>query len=258
MIVFIIAILGIFLAVFGYITLSHSLDLTASDIDSNVGQLDGYLTITFEGDNATRVKKTSEVDKILKRATEFFVGEDNQTQTNEPTIDTNIKTEKATLENVRDFYRDKDSTVCKIKCSDYYAYPEGEVFERGYWKLGVLSVAPEILNEAIASTTPTNNMKHLQEVIYRLRYENEVDLIVVIAPDQKVTKYLDKIDCVICKTVEQDIPDYGKLVNSIFVMRDPDVGTIGTILSSPAKMLSGHIYTKVEIIQEEDENKSNS
>ena len=51
LVVFVLAILGIFAAVFGYITASHSLDLTASGIDENVGQLDGYLTIIFDGDN---------------------------------------------------------------------------------------------------------------------------------------------------------------------------------------------------------------
>lgn len=132
LIVFIVAILGIFAAVFGYITASHSLDLTATDIDANVGQLDGYLTIIFEGDNNPRVEKTNTPEKILKQATEFFIGDDSKTTTNEPQIDKDIKTEKATTENVRDFYKGKDSTVCKIKCSDYAAYTSGEVFERGY------------------------------------------------------------------------------------------------------------------------------
>lgn len=132
LIVFVLAILGIFVAVFGYITASHSLDLTASGIDENVGQLDGYLTIVFEGDNTPRPEKTSTPERILKQATEFLTGDDNKTETQEPKTDKNINTEKATTDNVRDFYKDKDSTVCRIKCSDYNAYTEGEVFERGY------------------------------------------------------------------------------------------------------------------------------
>lgn len=250
-VVFIVAILAIFAAVFGYITASHSLDLAASNIDSNVGQLDGYLTIVFEGDNTPRPQKTSTPERILKQATEFFIGENQETKTSVPETDSSIKTEKATLQNVRDFYRDKDSTVCRIKCSDYYAYTEGEVFERGYWKVGVLSVTPEILNEAIAASVPTTNMKAIQERIYKLRYEDEVDLVIVVAPDQKITKYLDKVDCAICKTVSEDIPDNGATDNSIFIMRVPDVSLIGAILSSPAKMLSGQVYSKVEISQEE-------
>lgn len=93
--------------------------------------MDGYLTIVFEGDNAPRPKKTSTTENILKYATEFFTGENNETKTTEPKTDTNIKTEIATPENVRDFYREKDATVCRIKCNDYYAYTQGEVFERG-------------------------------------------------------------------------------------------------------------------------------
>ena len=100
LVVFVLAILGIFAAVFGYITASHSLDLTASGIDENVGQLDGYLTIIFDGDNTARPEKTSTPERILKQATEFFTGEDNKTETQEPKTDKNINTEKATTENV--------------------------------------------------------------------------------------------------------------------------------------------------------------
>lgn len=143
--------------------------------------------------------------------------------------------------------------MCAIKCSDYDAYTQGEVFERGYWKIGVLSITPEILNEAVRSNIPTTNIKRIQENIYKLRYENEVDLVIVICPDQKISKYIDKIDCLICKTVTNDVPDNGKVVDDVFVMRDPNAGSIGTILSSPAKMLSGRVYTKVEIIEDEED-----
>lgn len=253
LIVFVLAIFGIFAAVFGYISASHSLDLAASGIDENVGQLDGYLTIIFEGDNNPRAEKKSTTEKILKQATEFFIGDDNKTTTNEPQPDKDIKTEKATTENVRDFYKSKDSTVCKIKCSDYYAYTSGEVFERGYWKIGVLSVTPEILSSQIASTIPTQSFKEIQERIYKLRYEDEVDIVVVLSPDQKITKYINKVDCVICKTVSDDVPDEGKTVNDLFVMRVPNLGIIGTVLSSPAKMLQGHVYSKVEIPKEDED-----
>lgn len=97
---------------------------------------------------------------------------------------------------------------------------------------------------------PTTNIKAIQEQIYKLRYEDEVDLVLVTCIDQKISKYLDKVDCYICKTVEADVADSGKTLNSTFIMRDPDLGTVGAILSSPAKMLSGHIYTKVEISPE--------
>lgn len=96
-------------------------------------------------------------------------------------------------------------------------------------------------------------MKAIQERIYKLRYEDEVDLVVVVAPDQKITKYLDKVDCAICKTVTDEVPDNGSTDNGMFIMRVPDLSLIGTVLSSPAKMLSGQVYSKVEIPQEDQE-----
>ena len=108
-------------------------------------------------------------------------------------------------------------------------------------------MTPETLHAQIQSTVPTQTFKALQERIYKLRYEDEVDLVVVLSPDQKITKYLDKVDCAICKSVTEDVPDEGKTIDSIFVMRVPNTDIIGTVLSSPAKMLQGHIYSKVEI-----------
>lgn len=64
---------------------------------------------------------------------------------------------------------------------------------------------------------------------------------------------MDKVDCAICRTVTEDVPDEGKTVDSIFVMRVPNTGIIGTVLSSPAKMLSAHVYSKVEIPKEEED-----
>lgn len=65
---------------------------------------------------------------------------------------------------------------------------------------------------------------------------------------------MNKVDCAICKTVADDVSDEGKSYDSIFVMRVPNSGIIGTILSSPAKMLQGHIYSKVEIPKDNDTN----
>ena len=117
----------------------------------------------------------------------------------------------------------------------------------------MLSVTSDILSAQTVSTIPTQAFKAIQERIYKLRYEDEVDLVVVLSPDQKITKYIDKVDCVICKTVSEDISDEGKTVDNIFVMRVPNVGIIGTVLSSPAKMLQGHVYSKVEIKKDEEE-----
>lgn len=294
-VVFIIAIIGIFFAVFAYITASHSLDLSASDIDSNVGQLDGYLTLGFEGDNTPRAKKTTENDDILKIATDFITGEtsDNAYKNNNESQnkENKINTEPATIENVRDFYHDKGSTFCSIKCSDYSAYTEGEVFERGFWKIGVLSVTQEYLTNALvekkaqiqkeanqngqASNSPLQDqtnvkeknsynsetsksiatktpcMLDLQRKITNLRKDNDVDVIIVLSPHQDIIDLIERVDCVICKNVYDDIPVTGKTINSVFTMRVPDVGSIGTILTTPAKMYSGHVYTKIEINEDE-------
>lgn len=126
--VFIGSILLIFLAVFGYLCIGHSFDLAASELDANVGSLDGYFTIVFEGNN-TPIKKQEEIpDKILRKANDLLSTTNNGTEQSD--IDNNAKTETASIANVSKFYQDKCSTLCRICVDDFNAYNQGEIFER--------------------------------------------------------------------------------------------------------------------------------
>lgn len=289
LVVFIMAMLGIFAAVFGYLTVGHGFDLSASDIDSNVGQLDGYLTLVFDGDNDVRKNKINNND-ILKAATDFFGVENSDENKDDSNKDekTDISTEPATIDNVKTYYQDKGSTVCTLKCSDYEAYTKGQVFERDSWKIGVISVTQDFLTlalnekkaqikkeaeesgkkvyeeskkskENVSSNSETsksvNNktplMKQLQAKINNLRRQNEADIVLILSPHQDVLDLVEKVDCAICKTVYDDIPNEGKVINSVFTMRVPATGSVGTILTTPAKMFSGHVYTKIEINEEQ-------
>lgn len=259
-VVFILGILGIFAAVFLYISLGHNLDLTASDIDHQVGQLNGYSTIIFEGNES---KNNNFVQKT----------------------DDNKDYEKANINNVQKYYRDKNSTICKIKCCDYSAYEEGEIFQRGEWKIGVISIGQQALNDILnskkeqilkedsnkknqLSTSTENNdeskvfieksftsipvktktqaMINFQKKIENLYVENKADIVIVVAPHQDVLDVIDRADCVIANKCYDNIDAEGNSINSTYVMPVPGKDCIGTILSSPAKMLSAKIFQQIE------------
>lgn len=126
LVVFVFAILAIFAAVIMYMTFSRGLDVAASNIDSNVNQLNGYSTVIFEGTNVPRQKKDSS-NKILALGANLFNLEENQSD--DSSID-DKNLEKATQQNISTFYYDKGSTVCGIKCGDYAAYTNGEIFQK--------------------------------------------------------------------------------------------------------------------------------
>lgn len=138
LVVFVLSILAIFFAVFSYLTAGHSFDLTAQDIDSNVGQMDGYITLVFEGNNAPLPRQEQIQDKILRKASDFLgiqsvADSDLSSSSSESQIsaeDDSINTEPATIINVSRFYREKFSTVTTIKPDAYNAYLQGEIFER--------------------------------------------------------------------------------------------------------------------------------
>lgn len=256
-IVFIAAIIGIFIAVFAYISISHSLDLTASDIDVQVGQLDGYLSIVFEGSNTSRTSEKQE--SLLKITPDFFKDSSTSkkvvkdgTKDAFKSSDPNVSIENATIENVEHYYEEKGATTCKIKCDDYNAYNEGEIFERGNWKVGAITIPQEVCNEQFASSIPTQRIKNVQHNIYMLRYVDEADIIVVIAPDQKIIKYLNDINCALCQHVDDNITDQGRSDSTGFTMREPDKLKIGSIVVTPAKMFSGDVYTKIEVNNKEE------
>ena len=131
LIVFGLAILLIFAAVFFYVTASRGLDVTASSIDANVNQLNGYSTVVFEGTNSPRQKKqTDTTSKILALGANLFNLDSGENETNDKNVN-NENLVEANFSNVSKFYADKGATVCGIKCSDYSAYVYGEVFQRG-------------------------------------------------------------------------------------------------------------------------------
>lgn len=245
LVVFVLAIIAIFVAVFFYFTAGHSFDRTAQDIDSNVGQMDGYLTLVFEGDNTPHVKQEEIQDKILRKATDFLRIQTSSLESQFKALES-VPTEKASINNVTRFYREKFSTVTSIKTSAYDAYTQGEIFERNNWKFALISVNQNLLDLAISTQGQAPEIKTLQRRINKLRYIDEASLIIVLSPNQKIIDYLDKVDCAICKTVNADIPECGKQCANAYVMRIPETGLIGTITSSPAKMLIGRTYNEVE------------
>ena len=90
-------------------------------------------------------------------------------------------------------------------------------------------------------------MIELENKVKLLKNKEDADFVIIVAPHQDILDICDSADCVLCKTVYDDISDQGKYVNSSFVMRVPESGTIGTILSTPAKSLSGDVYKEVEV-----------
>ena len=90
-----------------YMFLGHNLDLAASSIDNQVGQLNGYLTIVFDGDNNSRENN-----------------EENLTVT----FDKNENLCDATIENVSQYYEQKDSVICKLNCCDSSIYKDGKIY----------------------------------------------------------------------------------------------------------------------------------
>lgn len=203
---------------------SHSFDVTAGSIDNTVGTLDGYSAIVFEGSNTPRVKEKSHVDRILDKASDLL-----NLKEQENIDDTN--TVQATKDNVNTIFKDKGTAICNFKVDDYSAYSRGQIFERGKWKFGVLSA---------------DNSSDIQEKIDNLRNNNNADIVILISPSDDILKHVEKVDCLIAKNVTSDIPDEGKSINNTFVMRVPDSGKVGAILSSPAKMMQGSVYTKVK------------
>lgn len=261
LVVFVICILAIFAAVGAYLFVGHSFDQTASGIDSHVGQLNGYCTIVFDGTNTKRATKDSQ-------------------PTNE-SIPQNC--EPASLSNVAWDYKEKGSTVCNIKCSDYDAYEKGEIFQRGFWKIGVISITEDSLKKVLDSKRnqiieekrsegnvnidkleadvkqetgksftslavrhKTPEMISLQNKIDSLYKENNADIVIILAPHQDVYNVVDSCDCIIANTVYDDIPDEGRSVNSVFITRVPEKGKVGAILSTPAKSLSAKNFTYVD------------
>lgn len=257
---FVFGIVFIFSAVGVYIFFGHNLDLTASSIDNSVGQLNGYLTLVFDGNNNSRnIKEENEIEKF----------------------DSNKQLEKANIDNVLEQYEKKDSAICKIDCKDYTAYPNGTILKANNWNIGVITISDDVLNNALESkkqqlilekpnsydlylkeqekqkksntadykSFTSNNVKsktkqmiEIQNKISYLYKKQKADIIVVLASKQDVLDVIEKVDCVITKNVYDNVPSKGKLVNETFVMRLPENEHTCALVCSPAKMFTAYLY----------------
>ncbi len=122
--------------------------------------------------------------------------------------------------------------------------------------MGVISVGQDVVTQADSQAASNVSekpaiVKNVQTNINRLRETEKADLVIVLCPSDKIAKYLEKIDCVISANVTDDVPEIGKQVNSVFVMRIPEKGTIGALTATPAKMLSAKVFDRVEIPESE-------
>ena len=124
-------------------------------------------------------------------------------------------------------YIDKGAAVLCLDIKNPSIYEEGLILKKGDCRFGVFSIDKPITN---------------LELKRMLSYFKEcsVDAVVALVSDRKLLKDAEDIDIVIEKQGESVLPT-GETKNGTFYMNATECGSVGAILISPSKVVSGKV-----------------
>ena len=198
LVVFGACILLILAGIVAYLFAGHSFNHAASHIDDAAGEMDGYRVVLFEG---TGIPQTSQVDAhgFRERSAQSLAKTAND-------------------------YRSKEAVAFLLDAQNLASYDEPVVFERGGYRIGVLSIEPDDSSKSIQSRLETLHGQNARAVIaFSSKALNKAEA--------------DGIDVLIeCYPAgERQKSNYER---NTTVMRMPAVGSIAAVVISPSEVVS--------------------
>ena len=221
------------------LSVGHSFNVVASNVDDATGNLEDYTAILYEG--TVDEKQAIELDvgsiipgsdDVSKRLNEQAKSQGGTTQEGDVTASNALEEMLGgeedvplNVENLKRSYIDKKAAVLVVDVADPDAYSDYRVIRAGKFTFGMMGVFEPVKQSDIAERLEA--------------YEAaDVDFVLAVTGDLTYVDGLEGLDIVICTQDEALFP-MGITVDSTFyddaVLHDE----VGTILVSPARVISG-------------------
>lgn len=228
--------LGVLLAYI--VTVGHSLNVAASNIDDATGNLDEYTAILYKGtaeEHTETVVSPSAVGESLsprelnRRSTQGDAEASSDEVSAEDTANTSSdESEDASPVSVfalQRSYVDKNASVFVVDVENLTQYNERTIVRAGKYTFGILSV-----DEVTAQSN------YVQKRV--ADYENhKVDIVVCVVKDLSLLDSFEGVDIVI-SAQDEGLAANGVLVDGVFYNDAALVGQVGTILVSPSRTIT--------------------
>lgn len=219
------ALLGlIVLAAMGwYIFIGHNWNITASNIDESVGEMDGYTVILYEGQTLpqTERNKISNSQPLLDEENRGYQkADDNETTSDEP----------VSMSAAATYYREKGATVFMLRPESPYSYnPPTVLNKNGFW-IGIYYADGS--TPRIQAQIKTSELK-----------ARDVSFVVLIVDDARMLKNPPPAADIIICTSDEELNSHGEYHDGAFCVDSPITGQVQTIIISPSRVLTSKTIT---------------
>lgn len=224
-------------------SVGHSFNVVATNVDDATGNLEDYTAILYEG--TVEEKQAIELDvgsiipgsdDVSKRLNEQAQTQGGTTQEGDVTA-SNALGEAAegedavplTVDNLKRSYIDKKASVLVLDMIDPDAYSQYKVIRAGKFTFGMLGIFEPVKQSQIDERLAA----------YKAA---DVDFVLAVTGDLTYVDGLEGLDIVICTQDEALFP-MGITVDSTFYDDAVCYDEVGTILVSPARVISGKDIT---------------
>lgn len=247
-----------------YLSLGHSWNIAASNIDDKFGSMDGYIAIVYAG----TVPPKTIAEKPVERPRQGIFPEENDSRyyfegnmpdenqsprvsgkeqtspdsdaagysASQNRMSDSLKTETELSERedvplsvseVRKSYEAKNATVLELNTLNPHYYDEGLIVKKGRYRFGIVSFDRSQSKDAIE-----------QYVDYFTLHAT--DFIIVITDDKSSLDGISGIDIVISLQSENPFP-MGENMGSTFYVDAPEIGKVGAVVVSSNNVVSAKV-----------------
>ena len=208
-----------------YILVGHNWNVTASNIDDSIGQMEGYTVFLYEGTQPSPAEseRISDAQPLL---------DDQARGISTETRESNGGGDPHDLADVVKSYQDKGATVFTLDASEPLRYSEPFVVGKNGKRVGVMSAT-----EPIRKTEVRRSIRDLNA--------QEADCIVALTDDALLCKPLvHGISIIICDDSRKNVPN-GEYRGSSYCVGVPYIGEVQAIVMSPSGVLSSKTITEL-------------
>lgn len=235
--------LGVLLAYI--VTVGHSLNVAASNIDDATGNLDEYTAILYKGTaeehTETAISPSAVGDSLSSRElNKRSTQSDTETSSDEVSAEDATNASSDESEEARPVsvfalqrsYVDKNASVFVVDVENLTQYNERTIVRAGKYTFGVLSI-----DEVTAQPN------YLQKRVDDYRDRN-VDIVVCVVKDLALLDSFDGVDIVV-SAQDEGLASNGVLVDGVFYNDAALIGQVGTILVSPSRTITARDATPI-------------
>lgn len=241
-------------------------NLAASVVDDTFGSMDGYAVIAYGGTVVTEkdpVFAPSESDEsvdaadaegadqtsdivggqdVADDADESLLAEESQTTSDEiqtsvsnkflPIMELEIELEPLYVSDVRAEYESKGASVLSLDTRNADRYSTPGYFYVGDKVIGVFEVS---------SPLPATRMAAYSEYFA----SKNVDVVLAVSPRRAYLETLEGVDIVLVTSAEEGYTTIGSNESGTFVVRAPEVGSVGVILITSSNVVSSKVISEL-------------